>query len=172
MFDSITFSVGKKTILLHEQEFPLGDISTQILNLTYCEIRKMLEALDQARKISHQYEQTNDFSLWFQATEIYLQVELALQKHPIFSVLMPDSSMLLKATVLRTEDWPSYKTYFDKINTLLKDISLFHTVIINFTDRLIMPMESLTQSNISEAVQWLTEYHHPIYYPEEKRGIG
>jgi hypothetical protein len=132
----------------------------------------MLEALDQARKVSHLYEQTNDLSLWFQANELYLQVEMELQKHPVFSLLMQDSSILLKATVLRTEDWSSHKTYFDKINTLLNDISLFHTVIISFTDRLIMPMESLTQSNISEAVQWLTEYHYPIYYPEEKRGIG
>ena len=172
MFDSITFSVGKKTILLLEQEFTLGDISTQILNLTFCEIRRMQEALAQARKISHQYEQTNDIPLWFQANELYLQVELELQKHPLFSLLMQDSSMLLKATVLRIEDWPSYKTYFNRIHTLQKDISLFHTVINSFTDRLIMPMESLTQSNISEAVQWLTEYHYPIYYPEEKRGIG
>ncbi len=172
MFNSITFSVGKKTIILHAQEFTLGYISSQILNLTYCEIRRMLETLNQAIALSRQYETTEDILFWFQANELYLQVEMEVQKHSLFSLLMPDSSMLLKATVLRTEDWSSYKTYFDKLNTLLNDISLFHTVIIHFTDRLIMPMESLTQSNISEAVQWLTEYHYPIYYPEEKRGIG
>ncbi len=172
MFDSITFSVGKRTIILHSQEFTLGDISLQILNLTYCEIRRMLETLNQAKALSRQYEATEDFSFWFQANELYLQVEMELQRHSLFSLLMPNSSMLLKATVLRTEDWPSYKIYFNKINTLLNDISLFHTVIIDFIVRLIMPMESLTQSNINEAVHWLTEYHYPIYYPEEKRGIG
>ena len=56
MFDSITFSVGKKTIILHEQEFTLGDIPTQILNLTYCEIRRRLETLNQAKALSRQYE--------------------------------------------------------------------------------------------------------------------
>lgn len=87
MFDSITFSDGKKTIILHEQEFTLGDISTQILNLTYCEIRRRLETLNQAKALSRQYEATENFSFWFQANELYLQVEMELQSILYFRCL-------------------------------------------------------------------------------------
>jgi hypothetical protein len=124
MFDSITFSVGKKTIILHEQEFTLGDIPTQILNLTYCEIRRRLETLNQAKALSRQYEATEDFSFWFQANELYLQVEMELQKHSLFSLLISNSSMLLKATVLRIEDWPCYKTSITDIHVFRQNIHL------------------------------------------------
>ncbi len=97
---------------------------------------------------------------------------MELQNHPFFTLLMQETSMLLNATVLRAEDYKVYKAYFDRIHALVDDISLFYTVIIDFTAKLLMPMESLTKSNINEAVQMLTEYHYPVYLPEQKRGIG
>ena len=49
MYESIFFTVGKKTIELYGKEFTLGELTTQVLNIPAEEYKTMRELLEQAQ---------------------------------------------------------------------------------------------------------------------------
>ena len=48
MFQSITFYIGGKTLGIYEEEFPLGALTTEILNITPAEYQVLNDSLKSA----------------------------------------------------------------------------------------------------------------------------
>lgn len=50
MFQSITFYVGEKTLVIYGEEFPLGTLTTEVLNITPAEYQALDGSLKSARE--------------------------------------------------------------------------------------------------------------------------
>ena len=69
MYESIFFTVGKKTIELYGKEFTLGELTTQVLNIPAEEYKSMRELLEQAQSAVQKYEKTKELSSWAAAND-------------------------------------------------------------------------------------------------------
>lgn len=172
MFDSITFCVGKKTISLYGQEFVLGELSVQVTNIWYYQTREMYDLLKEGKNFIVQYEETQDYSFWYRANNSFLKLETKLRQFPLFTLLQRKQSVLWDTTALEHRDWPVYKAYFEQFKAILNDITMFRDVIGHFTALCIMPLRTLSSSNISAEVNRLTNNYFSLYFPEEKRAIA
>ena len=56
MFQSITFYVGEKTLGIYGEEFPLGALTTEILNITPAEYQVLNDSLKSAIEGMARYE--------------------------------------------------------------------------------------------------------------------
>ena len=56
MYESIFFTVGKKTIELYGKEFTLGELTTQVLNIPAEKYKIMRELLELAQSAVQVYE--------------------------------------------------------------------------------------------------------------------
>lgn len=172
MFESISFSVGKKTISLYGQDFVLGELSVQVTNIWYYQTREMYDLLKEGKNFAVQYEETQDCSFWHRANDSFLKLETKLRQFPLFTLLQRKQSVLWDTTVLEHRDWPVYKAYFEQFKAILNDITMFRDVIGHFTALCIMPLQTLNSSNISAEVNRLTDNYFSLYFPEEKRAIA
>lgn len=172
MFDSIRFCVGKKTIILYGQEFVLGELSVQVTNIWYYQTREMYDLLKEGKNLTVQYEETHDYSFWYRANDSFLKLETKLRQFPLFTLLQRTQSVLWDTTVLEHRDWPVYKAYFEQFKAILNDITMFRDVIGHFTALCIMPLQTLSSSNISAEVSKLTNNYFSLYFPEEKRAVA
>lgn len=172
MFNSITFCVGKKTISLYGQEFVLGELSVQVTNIWYYQTREMYDLLKEGKNSTVQYEETHDYSFWYRANDSFLKLETKLRQFPLFTLLQRTQSVLWDTTVLEHRDWPVYKAYFEQFKAILNDITMFRDVIGHFTALCIMPLRTLSSSNISAEVNRLTNNYISLYFPEEKRAVA
>ena len=59
MFQSITFYVGEKTLGIYGEEFPLGALTTEVLNITPAEYQALDSRLQSAMEGMALYEKTH-----------------------------------------------------------------------------------------------------------------
>ena len=59
MFQSITFYVGEKTLGIYGEEFPLGALTTEVLNITPAEYQALDGSLKSAIEGMVRYEKTH-----------------------------------------------------------------------------------------------------------------
>ena len=85
MFQSITFYVGEKTLGIYGEEFPLGALTTEVLNITPEEYQALDGSLKSAIEGMARYEKTHTLTDWHQANEQMLRLNEALCRHRIFS---------------------------------------------------------------------------------------
>lgn len=97
MFWGISFCVGNKTIEVNEQEFSLGELSAECLNITAGEYAAMREVSRQAVKNMNAYEASHDLTDWFHANEDMLQLDEMLRRYHLFRLLREDTSILSEA---------------------------------------------------------------------------
>ena len=64
MYGSIRFYVGKKTIVLNEHTYTLGELTADILNISPEEYRGMKEILLRAEEKMEQYRSTKALEHW------------------------------------------------------------------------------------------------------------
>ena len=107
MYESIFFTVGKKTIELYGKEFTLGELTTQVLNIPAEEYKSMRELLEQAQSAVQKYEKSKDISSWAAANDFYIKLDAMLCKYPFFVHLkhgdpILDESSALLADLLAT----------------------------------------------------------------------
>ena len=169
MFNSITFSVGKKTITLYGQEFILGELSVQIMNMWSCQLGLVRKRMAEGRELSEQYKDTQDYSYWYQANDSYLLAESILLQHPILCLLQRKSSVLWNTTVLEHRDWHDYKEYFQQLWEIWNDIVMFRKVIGFFTENYITPLKNIEADILSDAVERLNRDYYRMCYPEEEK---
>ena len=67
MFQSITFYVGEKTLGIYGEEFPLGALTTEVLNITPEEYQALDSRLQSAMEGMARYEKTHKLTDWHQA---------------------------------------------------------------------------------------------------------
>ena len=58
MYQSISFYIGTDTLVLNDHTFRLGDITTEVLNITPEEYERMKQLLDEAEEKIHLYRRT------------------------------------------------------------------------------------------------------------------
>ena len=97
MFQSITFYVGEKTLGIYGEEFPLGALTTEILNITPAEYQALDGRLKSAIEGMALYEKTHNLTDWHQANEQMLLLNEALCHHRIFRLIQTDAYILTEA---------------------------------------------------------------------------
>ena len=100
MFQSITFYVGEKTLGIYGEEFPLGALTTEILNITPAEYQALDGRLKSAIEGMALYEKTHNLTDWHQANEQMLLLNEALCHHRIFRLIQTDAYILTEAKQL------------------------------------------------------------------------
>ena len=81
MFQSITFYIGGKTLGIYGEEFPLGALTTEVLNITPEEYQALDSRLQSAMEGMARYEKTHTLTDWHQANEQMLRLNEALCHH-------------------------------------------------------------------------------------------
>ena len=84
MFQSITFYIGGKTLGIYGEEFPLGALTTEVLNITPEEYQALDSRLQSAMEGMARYEKTHTLTDWHRANEQMLRLNEALCRHRIF----------------------------------------------------------------------------------------
>ena len=85
MFQSITFYIGGKTLGIYGEEFPLGALTTEVLNITPAEYQALDGSLKSAIEGMARYEKTHKLTDWHQANEQMLLLNEVLCQSPYFS---------------------------------------------------------------------------------------
>lgn len=168
MSEHISFCVGKKTICLCDQEFLLGELSVQIINIWCCPIREMYRLLDEAKAFTAQYAATSDDTLLKCAHDCYQKLEDMLRQYPLLALLWDEGCIVQRAFLPKHPGCPFITTCLDRIGEVLNSILIFHTVIGHFIRTHIMPMEELTAGNLSTAVSTLKREHYRMSFPEKE----
>ena len=100
MFQSITFYVGEKTLGIYGEEFPLGALTTEVLNITPEEYQALDGSFKSAIEVMARYEKTHKLTDWHQADAQMLQQNEVLCRRRIFRLIQTDSYILAEAKQL------------------------------------------------------------------------
>ena len=87
MFWEISFCVGNKTIEVNEQEFSLGELSAECLNITVDDYADLHKVSEEVVKKLNAYEASLDLDDWFQANETLIQLDGILRRYHLFCLL-------------------------------------------------------------------------------------
>ena len=100
MFTSIAFYIGEKVLGLNDREYPLGELTAEVLNISpeeYHELRRMLDrAIDSMRR----YEKDRWMQDWFEANEEMIRLHESLLQHRIFRLIQSGAEVLYEAREL------------------------------------------------------------------------
>lgn len=97
MFEKILYCIGNKSIEINGEEFSLGELTTEVLNLPRDDYLEMQTFLDSAIKKTYKYETSHDLKDWFGANEDFILLDNMMSKHKIFSLLKEDNNILEEA---------------------------------------------------------------------------
>lgn len=97
MFEKILYCVGNKSIEINGEEFSLGELTTDVLNLPCNDYQEMETILDSAIKKTYKYETSHDLKDWFDANEDYIVLDKLMSKYKIFSLLKEDNNIFEEA---------------------------------------------------------------------------
>ena len=100
MYRTISFYVGKETIVLGEQSFTLGQLTAEILNISPADYQAMMKLLTQAEEEIKQYRETKDTSHWRCANQHLLELDQQLCAYQLFRLLKADPCVLQEAESL------------------------------------------------------------------------
>ena len=100
MFQSITFYVGEKTLGIYGEEFPLGALTTEVLNITPEEYQALDSRLQSAMEGMARYEKTHTLTDWHRVNAQMLLLNKALCRHRIFRLIQTDAYILAEAKQL------------------------------------------------------------------------
>ena len=107
MFGSIVFYIGEKILGLYGEEYPLGTLTSEVLNISpeeYCTWRsQMAEAMDGMER----YEKTHQMEQWHRVNEQMLRLHEALCRHRIFRLIQTSAEMLEEARQLKQPSQPA-----------------------------------------------------------------
>lgn len=94
MFEKILYCVGNKTIEINGEDFSLGELTTEVLNLPRNDYLEMKTILDSAIQKSYKYETSHDLKDWFEVNEDFILLDKIMSKYMIFSLLREDNNIL------------------------------------------------------------------------------
>lgn len=166
MFDIITFSVGKKTILLYGHELLLGALSVQVVNIECYQIKEMYDILADGKTLTQQYEGARDNALLDRACDYYQKLEDKLRQYPLLALLLDEECLFPKVHELNAPWHLCILACLEHAREVLDSILIFHNTICHFVEKYIMPMKKLTAGNLSNAAAVLDSELYRMYLPE------
>lgn len=97
MFRSISFCVGNKTVEVNGQEFPVGELSTEVLNIAPDEYSELAAIAQRAARRMAKYQRRHNMGDWFAANEEYIRLDGLLCRHRIFRLIREEPEILQEA---------------------------------------------------------------------------
>lgn len=110
MYESIFYQIGRKTIEIGGEVYPLGKLTAEVLNITQQEHERMLFLLEQAEEELSRYTDTLELSHWKSANDCYLELDAMLCTRSLFRLLKQKPSVLEEAQML-FDDLEESKTH-------------------------------------------------------------
>lgn len=100
MFTFISFYIGEKVLGLNDREYPLGELTAEVLNISPEEYQKLQQMLDKALDSVDRYEDEHQMRDWFHANEEMIRLHDALCRHRIFRLIQDRPEVLYEARTL------------------------------------------------------------------------
>ena len=100
MFTSIAFYIGEKVLGLNGREYPLGELTAEVLNISPEEYHELWRMLDKAMDSMDRYEKDRQMQDWFDANEEMIRLHEALLQHRIFRLIQSETEVLYEARTL------------------------------------------------------------------------
>ena len=97
MFSSIAFYIGEKVLGLNDREYPLGELTAEVLNITPEEYHDLQQMLDRAMDSMERYEEDHRMQDWFDANEEMILLHDALCRHRILRLIQEEGEILSEA---------------------------------------------------------------------------
>lgn len=177
MYGSIMFYVGKKSIVLKQASFALGELTADILNITPEEYREMKEILSRAEEEIELYRSTKELEHWQNANHEMLDLDRKLCAHPLFQHIKQKPCLLREADKMLDkllygrldcfddwEDeepyevgnleykWVAYEKYCDVYRSILDDLAAFNQTIRFFIRYYLSALKKLDPENYAAAL--------------------
>ena len=177
MYDSIMFYVGKKTIVLNESSYTLGELTADILNISPEEYRGMKEILSRAEEKMEQYRNTKEPEYWRAANNEMMVLDGKLGSYPLFRCVKQKPCLLEEASKLLDElqygqldcfddweedepydigeldyKWMAYERYCFTYHSILDDLASFNQTIRFFIRYYLSALKKLDSENYAAAL--------------------
>lgn len=166
MFNSITFSVGKKTISLYGRELLLGELSEQVVNIGCQQTQEMYDILKEGRGIAEQYADTKDDTLLDRSHNCYQKLEDILRQYPLLALLLDEECLFPKVFDPKAPRHFCILACLEHAREVLDSILIFRNAIDHFIRTFITPMRELAAGNLSNAAAVLNSELYRMYLPE------
>lgn len=100
VFTSIAFYIREKVLGLNGREYPLGELTAEVLNISPEEYHELRRMLDKARDSMNRYEKDCRMQDWFDANEEMIRLHESLIQHRIFHLIQSGAEVLYEARTL------------------------------------------------------------------------
>ena len=177
MYQSISFYIGTDTLVLNDHTFRLGDITTEVLNITPEEYERMKQLLDEAEEKIHLYRHTRKLDDWRDANKLYIQLDDMLCSRQVFRLLKLEPCILQDAEMMFAEldqtklegfdypprydlifpgslndKWIAYEHHCKVYGDILDDIFSFNYTIQRFLYYYLSRLKKLDPENYAAAL--------------------
>ena len=100
MFTSIAFYIGEKVLGLNDREYPLGELTAEVLNISPEEYQELHRTMGRAMEHMDHYEKKHRMEDWFDANEEMIRLHEALEQYRIFQLIQDEPEVLYEARTL------------------------------------------------------------------------
>ena len=165
MFEMISFCVGNKTIELNGQEFSLGELSVECLNITIPEYREMETQLKTARQKMELYQSSRDLKDWKVCHREFSTLEEMLCRHRLLQIVRGEFSYLAniedffrhprkyeKEGMNAAYLWERAREFYSSYGAILSDIAAFNDTIRRFMEIFLSHTKRTSHSSYVEAL--------------------
>lgn len=174
MYSSIIFYVGRKTIVLNESCYTLGELTADILNISPGDYRSMKEILSRAEEKMELYRSTKESECWEAANKEMLALDCRLCAYPLFRSIKQEPCLLKEAgkifdglrheqlncwedeELYGVEDlnyrWMEYERYCHTYRSILNDLASFNQTIRFFIRYYLSALKKLDPENYAAAL--------------------
>ena len=177
LYGSIMFYVGKKTIVLNEHTYTLGELTADILNISPENYRGMKEILLRAEEKMEQYRSTKALEHWEAANDEMLVLDGMLCAYPLFRCVKQKPCLLKEASTMLYElqcgqldcfddweddesydvgnldyKWMAYEKYCRTYHSILDDLASFNQTIRFFIRYYLSALKKLDPENYAAAL--------------------
>ena len=128
MFASIAFYIGEKVLGLNDREYPLGELTAEVLNISPEEYHELRRMLDKAMESMDRYEENHQMQDWFDANEKMIRLHEALIQHRIFRLIQDKPEVLYEARTL-TEQYTLFPEDGDTLAPGERDLSILGAIM-------------------------------------------
>lgn len=166
MFGMISFCVGNKTIEVNGQEFSLGELSADCLNITIPEYREMKAQLEAGQQKAGRYLASRDLDDWKACHQEFVHLEKMLCRFRPLRVIRGERSYLTnvedffkKRTEYEKEGmgtdyiWEKARRLYSSYGEVLSDIATFNDTIRRFMEIFLSRLEKSGPSAFVEALR-------------------
>ena len=155
------FRIGDKTLFLDNCSFQLGELSTQVLNITPEDFAPLRRTLKSALSALDHFEEKPDASGWDTVLTDFGDLHKMLMEDPVLFYFAPDEEWLdeikedMKEPVavdLSSDRWDFCRSVLFQYDMILSDIAAFNTTIHNFINGNLQHLKKLDSENYAAAL--------------------